>query len=255
MLGLVAYASRRPTNKKKLFWSIAPLLILALTAVEIWYQGPVLREAKVHWYAMRLKSDDPKVHASAARALGEMGPKYKSAVSALIEALKTSQSTSAAYALGEMGPKAKSAVPALREMLKSNRPRVRDDAARALRKIGADPRFVPDWSDVPRLIDELFDLRLSGDALRLLVVSGSLQEFRSESDLQSIRETLDHSESRTRMAAAWALGKIGIQSKPAVPKLLDLLRDEDQLVGVEAAQALKKIEPEAFQKVIPSLIT
>ncbi len=219
-----------PTSKKTRLWSILVLLILGLTALKLWYPGgvtdpPVVREVT------RLGNDDPEIQASAARALGEMGPK------------------------------AKRAVPALREMLKSERDTVRDAAARALRKIGAEARFVPSWSDVPGLIDELNTVRHPspgrGSALGLSVVSASLQEFRleSKSGLEDIMEALDHSESRTRRAAAWALGKIGIQSKPTVPKLLDLLRDEDQLVSVEAAQALTKIEPEAFQKVIPSLIT
>lgn len=40
-----------------------------------------------------------------------------------------------------------------------------------------------------------------------------------------------------------------------MPKLLDLLRDEDQLVSVEAAQALRRIQPDALRSEISVLIT
>ena len=80
--------------------------------------------------ALKNKSADPKkpkkgpaatdstafVRTKAAEALGNMGPKAKSAVPALIDALKDPNvRTEAAIALGNIGPDAKSAVSALQD--------------------------------------------------------------------------------------------------------------------------------------------
>ena len=49
--------------------------------------------------------------------------------------------------------------------------------------------------------------------------------------------------SRRGQFAAWALEQIGPDAKSAVPALLKLLDDEDELVRARAESALKKIDP------------
>jgi len=121
-----------PARRKKLLWQIPLLLILGLTAFGFWCPGaltavtnlPVLREAKVRWYAMRLDSDDPEIQASAANALSRMGPKAKGAVPALIAALDSSSPEvrdAAAQILGEIGPDAETAVESLIRIQKMER--------------------------------------------------------------------------------------------------------------------------------------
>jgi HEAT repeat protein len=53
---------------------------------------------------------------------------------------------------------------------------------------------------------------------------------------------------RVRQSAAWALGEIGAAAKPAVPALIEALKDEDRDVQFRAAEALKRIDPEAAHK-------
>jgi HEAT repeat protein len=51
-----------------------------------------------------------------------------------------------------------------------------------------------------------------------------------------------------RRAAAFALGEIGPGAKDAVTELLALFRDTDVIASKNAAQALKKIDPDAATK-------
>lgn len=119
-------------KRKKLFWQIPLLLILGMTALGFWCPGaltavtnlPVLREAKVRWYTIRLKSDDPEIQASAANALSRMGPKAKGAVPTLTAALDSSRPElrdAAARVLGEIGPDAEAAVESLIRIQKTER--------------------------------------------------------------------------------------------------------------------------------------
>ncbi len=131
------------TKKKKLFWQIPVLLILGLTAVEFWYPGrvtnlPLVREVKVRWYAGRLGNDDPEIQASAAHALGLMGPKARRAVPALIAALDSSRSEvrdAAAWALGNIGPDAEAAVQPLINALQDKDVGRRRAAAMAMQHV------------------------------------------------------------------------------------------------------------------------
>jgi HEAT repeat protein len=53
---------------------------------------------------------------------------------------------------------------------------------------------------------------------------------------------------RVAAAAARSLGQIGPAAKAAVSALIDALKDEDKDVRTAAAEALKKIDPEAARK-------
>jgi HEAT repeat protein len=147
-----------PTKKKKLFWQIPILLILGLTALGFWCPGavtavtnlPVLREVKVRWYATRLDNDDPEIQASAARALGKMGPKAKRAVPTLITALDSSRSAvgdAAARILGKIGPGAEAAVESLIRIQKTEREFLTvEEALGQIGEPGLEP-FITDLQD------------------------------------------------------------------------------------------------------------
>ena len=101
-----------------------------------------------------LKDKNPYVRATAAKVLGEIGD--KTAVPALIKALKDENAdvcTAAAKALEKIG---KTAVPALIKALKDENPDVRTAAAEALGKIG-DKRAVPHL--IKALKDKYFYVR------------------------------------------------------------------------------------------------
>jgi len=86
-----------------------------------------------------LKTGDPASRASAARILGELGPKAKEAVPALAEALKDEDKDvrrNALTSLGQMGRAAAEAVPAIVPTLGEASWETRKAAATALGAIG-----------------------------------------------------------------------------------------------------------------------
>jgi len=154
---------------------------------------------------------DEAVGLEAAYTLGKLGP---AAVPALIEVFKGGHGDvrwRAAVALGQLGPGAKTAMPALVEALKDTDIKVRQTAAIALGEIGPDAE-----SAVPALISALED---------------------PEEDVRS--------------NAAWALGKIGPEAKAAVPVLIKTLKEK--YVGGMAAESLGKIGPPAVPALVEAL--
>ena len=89
-----------------------------------------------------LRDSDPAVQTQGAFGLGRLGPQARSAVPALIEALKKDANVrqNAARALGQIGPEAKEAVPALIDALGDSEWSVRRQAALALGQVGPDAR-------------------------------------------------------------------------------------------------------------------
>jgi HEAT repeat protein/beta-lactamase regulating signal transducer with metallopeptidase domain len=87
--------------------------------------------------AARVKADDHRsVRILVIRYFGEMGPKAKAAVPALIEALKDNETQSEAVAaLSAIGPDAKAAVPVLKDLLQLPGGGFRGDVDCALRRI------------------------------------------------------------------------------------------------------------------------
>ena len=106
-----------------------------------------------------LGDPNPTVQAQGAYGLSRLGAEARSAVPALVDALKKSRPVrqNAALALGQMGRHARDAVPALCEALGDSDWAVRRQAALALGKIGAEAR-----SAIPAL------QRLSRDPDRLV---------------------------------------------------------------------------------------
>src|SRR5437763_1050288 len=85
-----------------------------------------------------LKEGDDSARASAALALGKLGPGARAAVPALGAALRDEYEAvreQAAWALGQIGPDAKAAVPALRTALRDSMNSVRRAAGEALKTI------------------------------------------------------------------------------------------------------------------------
>ena len=121
---------------------LAVVLLLALVCIG----SPALAPAqdkdkeKIDMLIGELRQGNPR----AAYVLGEMGPKAKEAIPALVEALKRqpmpgeSVADNAALALGKIGPDAREAVPALTQTLADREWTVRRHAAIALGEIGPD---------------------------------------------------------------------------------------------------------------------
>jgi HEAT repeat protein len=187
---------------------------------------PALLETLKDWYGDVSR---------AAEALGEIGVP---AVPALMEALKNwdwQVRWAAAWALGKIGDL--QAVPALMEALKDEDKDVRQTAAEALGKIG-----VP---AVPALMEALKDedWRVRQAAARALGEIGDPQALPAL--IQALKDEY------VREAVEEALGKIGV---PAVPALIEALKDDDEDVRRAAAGALGEIgDPQAVPALIEAL--
>ncbi|OUL28566.1 HEAT repeat domain-containing protein [Nostoc sp. 106C] len=175
-----------------------------------------LQEQKPEAYFLR---------ANAALALGYMGSEptvAKDAVQPLIIALKdknTLVSSSAANALGLMGSNAKDAISKLIEVEKEKNQNVqfRTDVINALGKIASDPKV----AGSKRIVSVLISILKDGK-----------------------------DETYVRQSAAYALGKVGLESEEAVPALIQVVEDslEDKPVRKYAASSLQEFfKNQAYQ--------
>lgn len=226
-----------------------------------------------------LNSPDNDARYMAARLLADFGPKAKSAVPALTEALKNDKDdlvrAAAARSLGYLADPTSEAVPVLAEMIVDKDMRVRRNAVRALvhihpgPKIGlplyvkalqsADPGTVAEViataaelgdKVVPGAMAALKEPKARYWALLLLADVGPA----AKPAVSDVAALLSNEEVEVQMQAAMTLGQIGPDSKEAVPALIKLLSDEKSPARFAAAFALGKIGDssanEALEKVM-----
>jgi HEAT repeat protein len=175
---------------------------------------------------VKLGDPDPEVRSSAAWRLGVI--KDARPFPALVEALKDEEwgvRKGAAEALGKIGEansassEVAEAVPALIEALKDENIGVRRDVVDAL------GRF-KDARAIPALIETLKDKNLAVQ-----------EQVRNALTLGKLNTAIELGKVRTN--AAWALAYIGA---PAVPALVEALKDRDAYVREWAAGALGEIQ-------------
>jgi HEAT repeat protein len=198
------------------------LLKCLLWAVICWAAGAA-QAADVTKFVADLKDPDSDVRRAAAKGLAEMGPDAKSAAPALLAALKNDKDLFvrrfAAQALGDVGADAKTAVPALAAALKEDgKKELAEAAITSLGKMGAPA--------VPPLMD---------------AVKNKTSPPKKEKGKKGPPASDPTALLRTK--AIEALGNIGPEAKPAVPVLIEALRDAS--VRSEAAVALGNIGPGA----------
>jgi HEAT repeat protein len=171
-----------------------------------------------------LKNKDADVRRAAAKGIAEMGPDAKSATPALIDVLKKDKDVFvrrfAAQALGDVEADPKIAVPALASVLGES-----EAAVTSLGKMGS--------TAVPPLIDAV---KKKG---------GTPTKPKGQKPMATTDGT-----ALVRTKAIEALGNIGAKAKPAVPVLIEALKDAN--VRTEAAEALGNIGPDA-KDAIPAL--
>jgi hypothetical protein len=146
-----------------------------------------------------------------------LGSTAACAVPSLIGIYEQNVSPSSQYftieSLTLIGPPAKAAIPAIVKGMTNSDPQMLEASIQALGIIHSNPELA-----VPALIKTL-----SGPALEV-------------SD-------------RVRTFSAQALGNFGAEAKPAIPALLKIINDyRTYEVGIEAAKALRAIDPEAAAK-------
>jgi HEAT repeat protein/S1-C subfamily serine protease len=183
-----------------------------------------------------LKDTDLEVRRSAALAVDRIGVQGKESVPQMVEFLKDSSPDIrrlGATLLVKLGPEGKEAAPALAGVLKDPDPFVRRIALEALAKYGPDAKPA-----VAALRDVLHgkDKGLQLAALNVVVQLG-------EAGADVVPEVIEIlAEPVLKETAVTALVKIG---KPAIPALVEALRDNNPKIRAGACRALGDIGPDA----------
>lgn len=148
---------------------------------------------------------------------------------------------SAAVSLGAFGAKARETLVAWSNVLKGDGD-LAIPSAKALDEIGPAAR----QTVVASLLESLRAPSAShGDRLPTLKALQILSREAAQSGILIVAECLKQKDPMSRHAAAWTLGKMGNQAKPAIPALLAALRDPDPSVRFQVSSSLKKIGPGA----------
>ena len=198
----------------------------------------------------QLKDGDSGARRAAARDLGKGGVESKSAVPALIRALRTDKDLFvrrfSAQALGDIGPDAKSAIPALTAALNDSKQEVQIAAAGALGKLGPSGiealiGILKDGSKDPTMRRQAVDsLSHAGDGAHAAVpvltalVKGTAGKTRGKMAPEELR-----------IDAATALGSIAKASDADTVAALEALVEKQSKaprgLKMAANQALRKI--------------
>ncbi len=197
--------------------------------------GPAAAKA-VPALANELGDESEDVRWRVARALGAIGPAAEAAVPALTKALDDESAkvrAYSAYALGQIGKPASAAGPKLISMVTDEDPLVRRAALRALRIIR-----LPSEQAIPLMAQVLQD----ADPRVVVHALNSMAEL-GEEGVPVLTLALDHPQAK--YWACLVLAEIGPAAKSAAPKLVELLKDPEEEVRMQAAIALGEIGPEA----------
>jgi HEAT repeat protein len=223
-----------------------------------------------------LSDDRPEVRLQATIALGEIGPDAKPAAGALVKLVNDpfeSVQASAIFALGRLGDS--SAESALAKVESSTNPLLHMLATWALAKIDhndekrindAIQRLVTGLGDKNRDVAHmaakaLADLEVNPDKVRPLVekmvaanpevsdrVLGAFASLGARAVPHAIAALKDP---QRRVRALQVLARIGPEAAPAVPGLIETLKNGDAATKVEALFALGAIGPKAQAAVTP----
>jgi hypothetical protein len=220
-----------------------PAALVVLTALACLLSGAAAQDSnKVADLVAKVKMGDTK----AAYTLGEMGPKAKDAIPALVAALQKmpmpgdSLPDNAALALGKIGP---DAVPTLIDMLKDMKAeKAWQYAATALKGMGPGAKeAVPVLVDVAKGSKDPLAPLLAVDALGAIgpAAKGAVPTL---VDLLR-RNKLPPPNGRTHIVVT--LGKIGPEAHEAVKALQEVREKADPVLRLHIDEALEQIEKKA----------
>jgi HEAT repeat protein len=245
--------TRRWTLRAMAALALACCLLLSLALIAAVARPAIARDDKppdyagkplAKWIEILRNSPDRALRLHARIAVGPYGPYAKTAVPALIEAMKDWRDPQdGVKTLADYGP---SFIPDLVRALKRPEASVRAAMARALGRVR--PRSA---DTIPALLAVLKDS--SADVRAAAVRSLGRFSRLAVAAVPSFAEALKDKDETVRQAAAHALFKMGRKAEPAVPALIMALKDKDGWVQGWAAQALGKIGP-AAKAAVPALI-
>jgi hypothetical protein len=218
-----------------------------------------------------LGDTDDEVRLLSAHLLRELGDKAESALPDMIRSLRDPhpmvRATLAAH-VGEFGEKARDALPALETIVDSENVYSRLTAAASIAKIdrsrvaeliplfvealGSTAAFVPEYSawllrdfeaEGRSALPRLRQMLREGDSTKKSAASGAIWAITGDPS-DAIRvglKLLDNADWLDRVVGAEHLGGLGTAGQPAVPRLLQALKDEDTTVRTTARTALRRI--------------
>ena len=219
--------------------------------------------------AKALNDDDRQVSFDAAYALGELGPPASDAIDALIQLLQSNdprRREAAAFALGKIGPKA---ADRLLKLIDGMDESIAIAAAKAMNVMGsAGNSALSGLIEIAKRRSDGFDRRESlcvavaavgmGDAipkLQALLKSGQAHRrtfaartlgylrSRAKSCGEDLLPLLIDQETDVRIAAAYALANIDLDSDFPTDALEAAAKDSDRHVSLRAQSALRQIKP------------
>lgn len=149
----------------------------------------------------------------------------------------------AVRALGQFGPRVQHLAGQITPLLDDSDHRVREEAARALGRIGSAP--------LPAVIEGLgnSNRHVRREAVRFLRQSGS----EAGRAVPELAQALRDSDFKVRMGAALALGLLGPEALPAVPDLVAALKDRHRFFCRMVAWALERIGSAALPALTEAL--
>ena len=179
----------------------------------------------------------------AAKALGIMGPKAKTAIPELVEALSYGDwwndsqiHKEAARALGNIGPSATSALRDLKKLSESGMIEVRVEALNAMAHIN--PRDPYPFTELLEMAGSSQPSDYRKAAIQVISELGFKSEF-----VDLIRNALHDKEQSVRLAAIVALASFGKKAADAIPDLRNLVEnDPSGTISVYAYEAIKVLQ-------------
>ncbi len=179
-----------------------------------------------------LSDSKREVREQAAEALGWIGPPAQEATPALIAALQDAEdqvAIKASQALAFIGDER--AAPALLAAFQSDRVLVAAEAGRTLWRLGPKAESI-----VPAL------LSVAQGAVEKAAPARELLASFGPRLVPVLAKALHAGETAKREAAADVLGRLGPPARPAVPALIEALRDKSAAVALTAAMALAQVD-------------
>ena len=231
-------------GRKKLAAQFAALLVDPVPAVGLAAGGALIRLGADAVDALRQQLATPAARKHAMEILAELGPAAKPALGEMITGLGDDDPvyrSDSAMAIAALGPEAVAAAPALEKLLadESTSPPVRYTAAYGLGRIGPQAAAAePLLRKLAESEDELLATVAVWAALKLKPDDATL----FDAAVPKLQQALKDEQELVRLEAAVALGEIGTKAGSAVP-LLELLAEEDpaRAVRTAAAEAVARI--------------
>jgi len=221
--------------------------------------------------AAALGDTDDEIRLLAAHLLRELGDKSESALPDMIRCLRDPHQmvrATLAMHVGTFREKARDALPALETMVESENVYARLTAAAAIAKIdrsrvaeliplfvealGSTAAFVPEYSawllrdfgaEAESALPRLRQMLRQGDSTKKCAASDAIWAITGDPDdaIEVGLKLLDKADWLDRVVGAEHLGGLGTAGRPAVPRLLHALKDEDATVRATVRKALKRI--------------